>query len=69
MSYQLIFFDARAKKKFLDSFDWHEDQQEGLGNGFKKAVYEKLNEIQQYPERYHKKENHTENQEPKNFLS
>lgn len=54
MSYQLI-FDAKASKEFLDSLDWYEDQQEGLGNKFEKAVYQRLSEIQQNPERYSQK--------------
>lgn len=54
MSYQLV-FDIKASKEFSNSFDWYEDQQEGLGNRFEKAVYEKLNDIQQYPERYPQK--------------
>jgi len=54
MSYQLI-FEAKAVKEFSDSFDWYEDQQEELGNRFEKAVYEKLSEIQKYPERYPQK--------------
>ena len=51
MSYQLI-FDAKAVKEFSDSFDWYEDQQTGLGDRFENAIFERLNEIQQYPERY-----------------
>lgn len=66
MSYQLI-FENKALKEFSDSFDWYEDQQAGLGNKFEKAVYQRLSEIQQNPERYPRKIKHYHETKIKKF--
>jgi plasmid stabilization system protein ParE len=50
-----LIFDPRATKEFIDSWYWYEQHQVGLGNKFEVAVYNKLEEIQQNPERYPKK--------------
>jgi hypothetical protein len=62
MSDELI-FDIKATKEFRDSFDWYKDQQKGLANKFEQSVYKRLEEIQEDPERYPKKEIHIEGSE------
>ena len=38
-----------------ESYQWYEERSEGLGNRFILALNKRLNEIEEYPERYAKK--------------
>jgi len=51
MSYKHIFLE-RARNELLDAWIWYEERQEGLGDGFKNEVYERIHEMEQHPERY-----------------
>jgi mRNA-degrading endonuclease RelE of RelBE toxin-antitoxin system len=51
MSYTSEFL-LRARSELLAAWEWYEDKQEGLGDRFKKEVYDKISQIEITPERY-----------------
>lgn len=42
----------RARSELLAAWEWYEDKQEGLGDRFKKEVYDKISQIEITPEHY-----------------
>lgn len=48
----IVEFLPRARKELLDSWDWYEDKQPGLGDRFLSDIYKIINLIEQNPERY-----------------
>lgn len=51
MIYKAI-LQQRARKELLDAWIWYEEKQIGLGDCFEVEVYNSIEEIEQYPERY-----------------
>ncbi len=43
---------SRAQKEMIRSFDWYEEQQNGLGDRFIKGVLKRISAIEQNPELY-----------------
>ncbi len=51
MSYTALLL-SKAKKELGDAYLWYEDKQNGLGEKFANEVFNKLSEIENYPDRY-----------------
>ena len=51
MTYKTILV-TKAKLELLESWEWYEDRQVGLGDRFKVEVYKAIQQIEQNPARY-----------------
>ncbi|MEJ7680595.1 MAG: type II toxin-antitoxin system RelE/ParE family toxin [Segetibacter sp.] len=51
MTYNIIFV-TKAKLELLESWEWYEDRQVGLGERFKEEVYKAIQQIERNPKRY-----------------
>jgi plasmid stabilization system protein ParE len=51
MSYTALLL-LKARKELSDTFLWYEDKQKGLGERFANQVFNKLTEIENFPDRY-----------------
>jgi len=51
MSYTSLLL-LKAKKELSDAFLWYEDKQIGLGERFANEIFTKLEELENYPDRY-----------------
>jgi len=47
-----VVISSRAQKKIARSWEWYEVRQQGLGDRFVNEVLNKINLIEQFPERY-----------------
>lgn len=47
-----VAFHPRARKELLEAWIWYEEKQFGLGDRFENEVYNRIDEIQNDPERY-----------------
>jgi plasmid stabilization system protein ParE len=46
----ILLFDSLAKREYEDAFEYHEAQEEGLGEKFRIAVWEAIAILERYPE-------------------
>ena len=49
-----LIFSSDAEADFRDSFNWYEQQRQGLGERFEEAVFSTLEKISESPEHYGK---------------
>ena len=45
-------FLPRARNELIEAWEWYEDKQTGLGDKFKKAIFETINHIVSNPAHY-----------------
>ncbi len=43
---------SKAKSEFIEAYKWYEDRQPGLGEKFKRQIYDCIKIIEEHPERY-----------------
>jgi plasmid stabilization system protein ParE len=51
MTYELVLL-KRAKEELINSWEWYEDKQPGLGDRFKDEIYACLHNLATQPEHY-----------------
>jgi len=51
MNFKVVLL-PRDRRELLEGWVWYEDKQKGLGDKFKKEVYDTINHILSYPEHY-----------------
>jgi len=51
MTYTILLL-AKARLELLESWEWYEDRQVGLGDRFKDEVFKAILQIEENPERY-----------------